>query len=201
MGIAGKIASFGVQTAISKAVDTGTSYLANKAISGELKMPSAATNALNKLGVGFEGGELKLPYGLNSYIAKPVADMLSSVGAKIPTSINGVPLPALPDISQAAGPITSALSSVGLDTDILGMRSISDILDYPDLTAVINGKLPTSATVATPDINSIMKDFNPEQITTDIDIDSYVKDAESHMSEFQQIANQSSMDIDISKFF
>lgn len=131
--------------------------------SGNFKLPDVnMPNVLENLGVKLDtGAELKLPGGLEGYVSKPARDAISKIG--LPTEINGVPLPGLPDYSSVAPQVENMFKSVGISTDKLGIRSVDEILKNTDLLKMeIN--VPAAARVINadnvPDINKMYDGFD-----------------------------------------
>lgn len=87
-------------------------------------------------------GNLKLPNGVDSYISPIAAQALSHVGipSQLASELNlgSITMPELPDISSVTADIESLAASMNFDTDKLGIRSVSEILEQPDLSALKN---------------------------------------------------------------
>ena len=111
---------------------------------------------------------VKLPAGVDSYIS-PV---LKKVGAnvKLPSEIEGAPIPEMPDLSSVSAEVDNYLSGIGFDTNKLGIPSVSDILETPNLSALKKVEFePLVDTNNMPDITSIMDDFDLSEAQQSID--------------------------------
>ncbi|MBO7452218.1 MAG: hypothetical protein J6U54_17970 [Clostridiales bacterium] len=137
MGLVKKLVKTGASAALDnvKSAAISSAMNSNLASQGIDKVRSmvAGQAQVPKINVG----DIKMPAGVDKYIS-PVADKVAS-HINIPTSFNGVSLPKipeLPDLSSVSSEVGSKLSSIGLDTDKLGIRSVDDILKNPDISAL-----------------------------------------------------------------
>lgn len=182
MGIGTSIGKAIGRSVISSAVDIGTSTVINKAMSSGFKAP--------KVDIKMDSGGLKLPYGLDSYISKPVKDVANKLNLSVPTEINGVKLPSMPDLTQVSGKVEGALSSMGLSTKLLGIRDINDILSNPDIVALKNVDFASPINLNNmPDVNTLMNK---------VDI-SVIENSVNKVPDIESILNKPSLDV--SKFF
>lgn len=113
---------------------------------------------------------IKPPAGMTNYISPLLEKGLSLTGVKLPSEIGGVELPTLPDLSSVSSKVDEYVSGLGIDTEALGIRNVSDILKEPDLKSIT--KVPSTSPVDynnLPDINSAMDGFNMDSIQSEID--------------------------------
>ena len=94
------------------------------------KMPEAMKN----MKLNIDPSVVKLPAGVDSYISPFASKLISNM--KLPSEINGVQIPQMPDLSSVSLKVDEYLSGFGLDTNKLGIRSVNDILKEPDLSSL-----------------------------------------------------------------
>ena len=130
--------------------------------------------------------DIKRPAGATSYISPLASKALS--GVKLPSSIGGISLPELPDLSSVTSEVESALGGIGFDTKALGIRDVKDILKTPDLASLSHVDFASPVDLNNmPDVDHIMDEVNVSDIQSQIDeITSSIPNAEG---------------IDISKYF
>ena len=77
---------------------------------------------------------IKLPAGVDSYISPIASTALSKVS--LPAGLGSIPIPQMPDLSSVSADVDNFVSGMGINTKDLGIRSVSDILKEPDLSAL-----------------------------------------------------------------
>ena len=108
---------------------------------------------------------------------------------KLPSGIGGFSLPQLPDLSSVASEVDSMLSGIGFNTDTLGIRNITDILNNPNLGEIKTNVYwqPLVDMDNIPDVTKSLDNFDISGVQNDINkLTSGMPDMES---------------IDVSKFF
>lgn len=104
--------------------------------------------------------------GMDTFLS-PVTSMLAK-GIDIPTEIGGVKLPTLPtlpDLSSATDGINEIMSSMNIDTNKLGIRSVSDILKAPDLTSLADVEFDYPVDLNNmPDLTKSLGDFDVDGV-------------------------------------
>ena len=116
----------------------------------------------------FNAESIKLPAGVDSYISPVVSKAIS--GFSLPTSIGGVSLPKMPDLSSVASEVDHKLSSLGFDTSKLGIRSVNDILANPDLSALKNVEFASPVDLNNmPDLSKAMDGFDLSEAQSQVD--------------------------------
>lgn len=136
MSLAKSILRAGVSSAIGHVASYGagkvieSSFGSMKGFLPKVEMPDAIKNANLK----FDTSAIKLPAGVDSYISPILSGFLSNVN--FPSEVNGVPIPKLPDFSSVSSDLNKYLTGVGFDTNKLGIRSVDDILQSPDISAL-----------------------------------------------------------------
>lgn len=125
----------------------------------KVDMPESVKN----LKLNIDPSVLQLPAGIDSYISPLASAAISASGLKLPSEINGVKLPQMPDLSSVSSEVNNALSGLGLDTNKLGIRSVDDILATPDLSSLKNVNFASPV-----DLNS-MPDLTTAMDSVDID--------------------------------
>ncbi len=114
--------------------------------------------------------KIQLPGGAENYISPITSKALSVVS--VPSSINGVPipeLPKLPDLSSVSSQVDGYLLSHGLDTEKLGIRSVDDILETPDLASLKSVQWDSPATFDLLDLDSAIDKFDMAEAQKKID--------------------------------
>lgn len=134
----------------------------------------------------FNTDAIKLPAGIENYLSPVTTGLLS--GVKLPSEINGVQIPQLPDLSSVSTDLDSMLSGIGFDTNKLGIRSVDDILKEPDLSALksVQFELPIDLNNM-PDLTASLDDFDMSEVQSQID------EITNQMPDMEKI--------DISKYF
>lgn len=134
----------------------------------------------------FNTDVIKLPAGVENYLSPVTTSLLS--GVKLPSEINGVQIPQLPDLSSVSTDIDSMLSGIGFDTNKLGIRSVDDILKEPDLSALKSVQFESPIDLNNiPDVTTSLDDFNISEVQSQID------EITNQMPDMEKI--------DISKYF
>lgn len=173
-----------LRAGVSNAIGQVASYSAGSIMEssfGSMKsfLPKVEVpDALKGANLKFNTNAIKLPAGVDSYISPILSGFLSNVN--FPTEVNGVPIPKLPDFSSVSSDVSKHLSGIGFDTDKLGIRSIDEILQNPDISSLKSvqfespidpSKIPSlSDPMSGFDISSIQKEI--DSVTTSLpDID------------------------------
>lgn len=125
----------------------------------KVDMPESVKN----MKLNIDPSILQLPAGIDSYISPLASAAINASGLKLPSEINGVKLPQMPDLSSVSSEVNNALSGLGLDTNKLGIRSVDDILATPDLSALKSVDFTSPV-----DLNS-MPDLTTAMDSVDID--------------------------------
>lgn len=130
----------------------------------KLSMPEAA----KEMKLDLDPSVIKMPAGVDNYIS-PIAAKLTS-GVKLPSELGGIPLPQMPDLSSVSSEVDGYLSGMGLDTNKLGIRSVSDILKEPDLSSLKQVQFESPVDLDNmPDITKSLDDFNMQETQSEID--------------------------------
>lgn len=149
MGFLGNVIKGAATTAAIRAGTSIGTNLAKNYFTGNMKMPD--------LNLGSAAGAISLPFGLDAYIAKPVRDAASKLNIQMPSSINGVSLPSLPDFSSVSGEVEGMLSNMNFSPEKLGLRSVSEILANPDINAMKEVQWASPVNLNDmPDVNKLM---------------------------------------------
>lgn len=134
-----------------------------------------------------ETGRIKLPAGVDTYIPAAFADKMPRLD--IPSEINGVQLPQLPDLSSVSSELDKNLLGIGFDTNKLGIRSVDEILKEPDLTSLKSVQFESPVDLNNmPDLTTSMDEFDIDELTSKFD--SLTADVPTSIDEF-----------DLSKYF
>lgn len=113
---------------------------------------------------------VKLPAGVSSYISPLAKQFAAGTGLKLPSEINGVKLPEMPDLSSVTSKVDEFISGMGIDTEKLGIRSVSDILAEPDLSALKSVEFSQPVDLNNmPDLTTVMDGFELGGLQSDID--------------------------------
>lgn len=171
-----------------KSYDIGSQLKSSMDVSG-INMPKINLDTAAISGKKIDITKIKLPGGAESYIS-PIAAKLSA-GITIPSSINGVPLPKLPelpDLSSVSSQVDGYLSTHGFDTEKLGINSVEDILEVPDLASLKSVSFEVPTTFEIPDLESSIDKFDIAGTLDKVDTLSSLSDS--------QLEN-----LDISKYF
>lgn len=140
-------------------------------ISDALKVPKIEMpNLENNMKLNIDPSAVKLPAGVTNYISPLTSKLTEITNVKLPSEINGVSLPTLPDLSSVSSEVDNALSKFGFDTDKLGIRSVGDILKEPDLSSLKNVQFEQPVDLNNlPDITSSLDDFDMSDTQSQID--------------------------------
>lgn len=113
---------------------------------------------------------LQLPAGIDSYISPLASVAINASGFKLPSEINGVKLPQMPDLSSVSSEVNNGLSGLGLNTNALGIRSVDEILATPDLSALKNVDFASPVDLNNmPDLTTVMDSVDIDGIQGEID--------------------------------
>ena len=196
MGVLKSIAIGGAKTALRSAASAGTNYAIDSALSGNLKMPDVKMpDIAGKLNIKIDKSNLSLPSGVENYLSPPIKDAISKVG--LPSSINGVSLPSFPDLTSVIPKIESAISSIGLTPEALGISDITNLLKGNSITALMGGKMP-SMSFDVPDVNSVINDVDISSFESSIS--SYESEGMS-LEELERLSSAGMSLEEVSKYF
>lgn len=131
----------------------------------KVDMPESVKNV--KLNI--DPSILQLPAGIDNYISPLASAAINASGFKLPSEINGVKLPQMPDLSSVSSEVDNVLSGIGLDTNKLGIRSVDDILETPDLSALKSVDFASPVDLNNmPDLTKVMDGVNIDGIQGEI---------------------------------
>ncbi len=174
----GQLKNYNVNGYISSALKDATS---------DLDLPKInVPDTVKGLKFNIDPSIVKLPAGVDTYMSPVLSGILSHV--KLPAELGNIPLPTMPDLSSVSSKVDEYLSGFGLDTEKLGIRSVSDILKEPDLSALKDVNWASPVTIDTiPDLTKSMDAFDINSVQSQIDqVTSKIPDVDN---------------IDISKYF
>lgn len=135
----------------------------NMKMPDKVELPDALKNFKPNFGVN----DLKIPPMLSGGLS-PIASKLMS-GVKLPSEIGGVSLPELPDLSSVTSEINGFMSSIGIDTNKLGIRSVEDILKTPEIAFDLNSVALTPTIPELPDFSSSLDGFDIGELQNQVD--------------------------------
>ena len=192
MGYVKDILKGGAASALNqiKSYDIGGTLKSGLSSAGlDVNMPKLNLDTTKIDGKKIDLSKIRLPGGATNYISPILSKTVPEFS--VPSSINGVPipeLPKLPDLSSVSSQVDGYLSTHGFDTEKLGIRSVDDILEVPDLASLKGVQWDDPATFEIPDLDSALNNFDMEEAQKKIDNLSSLTDS--------QLEN-----FDISKYF
>lgn len=174
MGTITKLIKSGASSAMSQIknsvnIDSINSQLS--AAGSSLQIPKLEMlEVMKNMKLNIDPSVLKMPAGIDNYISPVTKAISNAAGVKLPSEINGVPLPQLPDLFSVSSELESHLSGLGFDADKLGIRNISDILKEPDLSALKKVQFASPVDLNNmPDLTESFDGFDLSEVQSEID--------------------------------
>lgn len=146
-------------------INSGVSSLGDSLGIPKTEIPDAIKNFKPNYAIT----DLNLPVAnISSYISPVASGILS--GIELPSELGGIPLPEMPDLSSVTEEVNGYISGFGIDTNALGIRSVSDILKNPDLTELKDVTFEDPVDLDNmPDLTKSLDAFNISEAQKDID--------------------------------
>lgn len=167
MGYMKSVLKGGLSSAMGQIKSYDISSKVNSQLSSVgVKVPNIGlSDSVKNLKFDIDPSILKLPAGVENYISPIANGVLSNV--KVPEELGklGIPLPEMPDLSSVTSDVDKFMSGMGIDTNKLGIRSVSDILKEPDLSALKQVQFESTVDLNNmPDLSHALDDFQMPNI-------------------------------------